>query len=363
MTCKGLIYPRDLEAWRRWHSRQAPLRRIRAGLRRRPRAVPWLAVRGTSPVVLVALDAVTPTQLSSLVRPLELLTDFDVAVLAPGKLGHLLPPGAWDWHQAAEDDWVPEALAGVRAVLSVGHHLPNGALADVWAEKLGAERVVVQHGLLTPHAPPLPVNARLLAFSDADAAFSASGRDDVLRATVGSQLLWAAGSEGVVALTADDDGARPLYLGQLHGAELPRRAKARAAEAFCRAHNAEYRPHPAEGDVASRLQHRLWERAGIGIDRESRPLSELSRPVVSVFSTGVLEAAARGLPAWVSYPRPPRWLEEFWDRYSMGHWGRRPTLAPPRPAREPAVAVADHVARAAGLQGVKDASRHSRGRR
>jgi hypothetical protein len=189
-----------------------------------------------------------------------------------------------------------------------------------------------------------------------------SGRDDVLSATVGSQLLWAAGGERV-ALTADDDGARPLYLGQLHGAELPRRAKARAAEAFCRAYGAEYRPHPAEADVASRLQHRLWERAGIGIDRESKPFGDLRRPVVSVFSTGVLEAAARGLPAWVSYPCPPRWLEEFWERYSMSRWRRRPTLAPPRPEREPAAAVADHVARAAGLQGVKDTARPSRGRR
>ncbi|WP_212746910.1 RNA-binding protein [Sinomonas gamaensis] len=361
MTRSGLIHPRDVEAWRRWQGRQAPLRRIRAALRRRPQSVPWLAVRGTSPAILVAVDALTPTQLSSLVRPLALLADLDVAVLAPGRLSGVLPSGDWHWHQPAGHDVVPEALVGVRAVLSVGHHLPNGALAEAWAEKLEAERVVVQHGLLTPHAPPLPANARLLAFSDADAAFAASGRDDILSVTVGSQLLWAAGSKGV-ALT-DDACARLLYLGQLHGAELPRRAKASAAEAFCRAHGAEYRPHPAEGDVASRLQHRLWERAGIGIDREPKPLGEHGRPVVSVFSTGVLEAASLGVPAWVSYPRPPRWLEEFWDRYSMSRWGRRPTSAPPRPEREPAAAVADHVARAAGLQRVEDTSRPSRGRR
>jgi hypothetical protein len=255
---------------------------------------------------------------------------------------------------------VPDALLGVRAVVSAGHYLPVGALGNVWAGVLGAERVVVQHGLLTPHAPPLPCDAHLLAFTDADASFATAGRDDMLTVTVGSQLLWEA-SAGTPS--SADDGARPLYLGQLHGAELPRAGKARAAVSFCRAHGAVYRPHPAETDLASRWQHRGWQQRGITIDRSRRPLSELGGPVVSVFSTGVLEAAARGLPAWVSYPCPPPWLIEFWDRYAMSRWGGEPTPAPSRPMREPAAAIAGHIARAAGIHETVDTTKASRGRR
>ena len=68
---------------------------------------------------------------------------------------------------------------------------------------------------------------------------------------------------------------------------------------------ATYRPHPSERDRASRRQHARWERAGIRVDRAGGPLAELTTPVVSVFSTGVLEAAARGIPAWVDFPGPP----------------------------------------------------------
>lgn len=42
-------------------------------------------------------------------------------------------------------------------------------------------------------------------------------------------------------------------------------------------------------------------------------------------SHGVLEAAARGLPAWVDYPDPPEWLEEFWARYGLQRWGGEAT--------------------------------------
>ena len=59
-----------------------------------------------------------------------------------------------------------------------------------------------------------------------------------------------------------------------------------------------------------------------------------------MFSTGVLEAAARGLPAWVDFPDPPAWLREFWDRYGMREYGGEPSDPPPRPAVEPAAAIA-----------------------
>ena len=51
------------------------------------------------------------------------------------------------------------------------------------------------------------------------------------------------------------------------------------------------------------------------------PLVDLPNPVVSIFSTGILEAAARGRDAWVDFPHPPLWLEEFWERYGMHRFG------------------------------------------
>lgn len=362
VTEEGILFPRDIEAWHAWHGRQHRLRQIRTSLFPARASTFWLAIRGASPGILIGLDAETPTQLASLVRPLELLPRLDAAVLMPERRPGLLPGGAWRWLEVTSrvegrvlDDGsravrssgvhqLPDILASVRAVVSVGHYLPVGAVANRWAERLEAARVVVQHGLLTPHAPPLPPESHFLAFSDADGEFAAAGRGDVVCSSIGSQLLWAAGNDR----SAPPEVQRPVYLGQLHGAELPRGIKGRVAADFCRATGAVYRPHPAETDIASRAQHALWERLGIVVDRSGRPLRELRRPVISAFSTGVLEAAARGVPAWVVFPEAPRWLLEFWHRYSMSRWGGPPTAPPERPKREPAAAVADHLARLIG---------------
>ena len=61
---------------------------------------------------------------------------------------------------------------------------------------------------------------------------------------------------------------------------------------------------PRERDRRSVATHARWEAEGITIDRSGIPLRELGAPVVSVFSTGVLEAAAAGLPAWVTLAEP-----------------------------------------------------------
>ena len=67
---------------------------------------------------------------------------------------------------------------------------------------------------------------------------------------------------------------------------------------------------------------------------------ETRSPVVSVFSTGVLEAAARGLAAWVHTPGAPDWLSALHARYSMSPWGASPTPPPPATGQEPARTVA-----------------------
>ena len=64
---------------------------------------------------------------------------------------------------------------------------------------------------------------------------------------------------------------------------------------------------------------------------------------MGIFSTGVVEAAAEGMPAWVHLPDPPSWVEELWDRYGLAPWGGEPTPSPERPTVEPSRAVADAV--------------------
>lgn len=333
----GLMHPGDLEAWRAWQGRQNRLRKVRAALRPATTPTTWMAVRGTAPRVLVAMDAPTPTQRASLLKPLELLGDIDAAVLLPGRLSGVLQ-GEWIWTEVSAQH-LPEELSAVRVVLGVGHYLPVGGLAEHYAQQLQAQFLVVQHGLLTPHAPPLPRNSLLLAFSEHDAQYATSTRTDVTHQVVGSQLLWdAARGESTVI-----QSEQPVFLGQLHGAELPRQGKARATAAFCRSTGATYRPHPAETDLLSRIQHAHWDRTGVSVDNVVTPLHGLSRPVVSIFSTGVLEAAARGIPAWVTYQKPPLWLAEFWNRYGMSHWGNEPTPAPEQPIMEPAVSIAHLV--------------------
>ncbi|UJH69891.1 hypothetical protein [Ornithinimicrobium sp. INDO-MA30-4] len=164
-----------------------------------------------------------------------------------------------------------------------------------------------------------------MAWSQADADFWASGRTDVTAEVIGSQLLWEAARNPAPETALAHDDLPLTYLGQLHGAELPRRDMARSTGAFCRATGATYRPHPAERDKLSRAQHAIWRRQGITIDDGAVPLASLNTPVVSAFSTGVLEASAKGIPAWVHYDNPPAWLTEFWQRYGMAQFGAEPT--------------------------------------
>lgn len=333
----GLRFPLDLAAWQRWHHRRNRLRWAKDLVRRPESPELVLSVRGDRPTVLFALDATTPTALASVTEPLIHLGELAAAVLAPADVSNRLP-GDWSVHHLGTRTTPPRGLQDVRVILSAGHFLPAGSRAFAWAQAVGADYVVVQHGLLTPFAPPLPPRSTLLAFSAADADFWIGSRPDVAATVVGSQLLWHAGGRRVEPA----DGAAPLFLGQLHGAELPRRISARTAEDFCRRTGATYRPHPAETDIRSRLQHRLWQRKGIDI-QHGGPLLAAGRPVVAVFSTGVLEAAAAGLPAWVTCVDPPRWVREFWDRYQLSPWGGEPTPKPSVPPVEPALSVAQRV--------------------
>ena len=355
-----LKYPLDLDAWQAWQRRQKKLKWAKYKLNSllasaRSRTVAeepvhgLLYTRGTKPQVLIVMDSFSPTNRNAILEPLKHLDTVDVALWVPEDASEYLD-GQYASERYSRKDWSEQEISGdelmrllpdIRIVLSAAQFLGRGAAAYEYARAIGAEYWMVQHGLLVPQAPPLPVGCTLLAFSEADAEFWASGRRDVTTHAVGSQLLYLAAQKAAGAEVQKQNDLEPIFLGQMHGAELPRASFAYASHSFLKKFGGTYRPHPSEKDKLSVLTHKLWEKEGIRIDRSGTPLNEVPNPVVSIFSTGVLEAAIRGVPAWVYHPAPPAWLVEFWDRYGMNRWGSEPTPAPVQPEKEPARRIAE----------------------
>lgn len=353
----GLYIPEDLAKWHKWSQQRNLKKRITRivdnlpvsieslfGASRTPETpepvMGYLHVNDEQPQGLFVLDSETSTSLSSVIMPLHYLKTMPVAVWATSDITDLLPSNDWQVKLITEEEL--KSLSDIEIVISTSHFMSRGAIAYRFACAHNAEYVNVQHGLLTPFAPPLPANSTLLAFSEKDAKFWMSGRTDINYRVVGSQLFYDAAQKNAES-ESHDLLDQPVFLGQMHGTELPRASYAKAGYVFCKKNNARYRPHPSEKDKLSVLTHRLWAKMGIEIDSGEQPLSSLPHPVVSVFSTGVLEAAIRGVPSWVYHPNPPAWVEEFWERYGMNKWGSTPTSAPEIPDREPAQAIAEYI--------------------
>lgn len=340
----GLNIHEDLNAWFRWQESRDRLRWAKKKVKSlggvqsgQATLTGFLHTRGKEPEVLVILESASPTSLSALLSPVKYIEN-PVAVWSPMSLESSLPGEGWEVRPL---EGMP-VLAQLRIVLSAGHYLPFGKVAYELALAQGAEYIVVQHGLMTPYAPPLPAYSTLFAFSQKDADFWISGRQSIPSEVVGSQLFFEAAQKSKVA--SSEIGNEIIFLGQMHGAELPRLSFARSSYDFCQKNGAVYRPHPSEKDKLSTLTHKLWAKQGISIDSGQTLLNQLNNPVVSIFSTGVLEAAIRGIPSWVYHSNPPAWLKEFWDRYGMNQWGSAPTPAPVQPAIEPALAIAQKIA-------------------
>lgn len=316
----GLKY-RDLDSWSAWQRSRRRLQVAKAALLGRhtggdePAKRWW--IRGSAPSVLVACDSTSPTNHHSLVAPLSHPDAPDALLVHPEGLDLQLDPNAWRPLGAPN-------LGTIQKVISIGDHLSVGAWAHQQAGRRGWSEIVVQHGLLSPFSPPPPRSAHFLAWSEPDAVFISEGRSDLHTQVVGSPLLAAA-----AALPAPHVSRfqTPVFLGQLHGAELSRASMTRSVTAFWRETGAIYRPHPREEDKLSRTQHALWRSMGMSFDTTGQ-LASLNAPVVGAFSTGILEAAARGVPAWVFHVDPPTWLEDLWDRYALSRWGSAPTPIP-----------------------------------
>ena len=325
------------ETWQQWQDSRRRLHVLKDKVtgRQRPAAPIEPAMtfwaRGDSPTLLVACDSNSPTNHHALLAPLEVDQHVPALIAAPATVELTLPSGQW-----ARIEQPAELLTGIDRMASIGDHLGVGAWAHRLATQRGWRQVVVQHGLLTPFSPPPPRGVEWLAWSDGDADFVREGRPDLTTHVVGSAMLAAAAASPAEHVSRFET---PVFLGQLHGAELPRASMTRSVTAFWRETGATYRPHPREEDRLSGLQHAAWRRMGMDFDT-TPSLQLLNRPVVSAFSTGVLEAAARGVPAWVFHLDPPRWLEEMWERYGMHYWGQSRTVVstPPNDPRKAALA-------------------------
>jgi hypothetical protein len=328
--------------WRRWRTRREGLLRGRLVSPFSPTALGIYSDDQWVPDTshhLVALENVSPTQVASLLRPEAVLRtrDVPVAIVAPlSSADGLVRFGL----TLRERLTTPESWSHPKPkmILATSHCSPSGHFSWQLSIRLGIPFVVVQHGVVTPFAPPLPEGCHLFAWTPEDAEFWVSGRTDVTTTVVGSQIIWDAG----VARRPPGEPEGPVcFLGQLHGPELSRSTTIRSVAELARAGPLAYRPHPGETDLVSKLVHRRWQHQGIRIEPPTGKLGEKNTPVAGIFSTGILEAAASGRAAFGFCARPPSWLPEFWDRYKIKQFGTHEPTRVEIPPQEPASVISD----------------------
>lgn len=335
----ALIHPRSLERWQEWRG----TRRRAVGIHRaRPSSVAAGYVLHTregagSGRTLLGIDTADGAAHGGLPAVLPYVHG-SAAVVTPAGLSLPELDGP-DWtHRRIDRPAAALDELGITSVLTLGWHLEVGRRLHEWAREADVPGAVVQHDVLTPFSPPLPPETTLLAWTAEDGEIHRAERDDISVRVVGSQRLWQARHEAAGEQPALAE--QPVFLGQLAAAELPLRVGLRAADSFCRFADALYQPGPGETDRASRAAHLLLRRRGITIREPALSVAEQGRPVVSVFSADVLEAAARGIAAWVHAPGAPSWVEEHWERYGMRRAGSEPTPSPGIGIDEPARLIA-----------------------
>lgn len=343
-----LIHPHSLERWEEWRAtrrRPAALRGAAARVLRRSgsaeASTPTFTLHTRDGEdrsrVLLGVDSASSAIQDSLLSVLTYLHG-TVDVLTPADVDLPVLSGPEWAHRPVLEPRAALAGRGITAVLTTGWERRVGREVHAWAQYADVPNAVVQHETVTPFSAPLPPRTTLLAWNELDGEFRRSGRREIEVRTVGSQRLWQAAHDGSVAESEQDE--QPLFLGQLSAIELPRRLTAGAAQSFCRSTGALYQPSPEDTDSLSRATQALMRRRGVTFQDPPIAPRELRSPVVSVMSADILEAAVRGLPAWVHCPRAPDWLHEYWERYGMRQVGGPATSAPPVAADEPARLVA-----------------------
>ncbi|WP_394216089.1 hypothetical protein [Brachybacterium vulturis] len=335
----ALIHPRSLERWQEWRGSRRRVRGIHRARSSEP--IPGYVLHTRegegSARILLGIDTADGAAHGGLPAVLPYVHGSAVVVTPAGLALDELEGPEWQHRRITEPSAALDGL-GITSLLTLGWHREVGRSLHEWAREADVPGAVVQHDVLTPFAPPLPPDVTLLSWTAADGEFHRADRDDIVVRAVGSQRLWQARHEASGEQPVLD--AQPVFLGQLSTIELPRRVSLRAAESYCRFAGALYQPGPAETDRLARAAHLLLRRRGIGFQDPSVTLPEQGRPLASVFSADVLDAAMRGLPAWVHAPGAPSWLAAQWERYGMRRVGGEPTPAPELGTDEPARLIA-----------------------
>ena len=169
----GLTHPRDLEAWHRWQDRSQPVgrraQRMLGVLRdiARPDGHAGNAVLtrgGPQPRVLVCLESRSPTSVRALLEPVRHLDPADVAVISPHR-GHATccPRARGRSRPASRPTSSPSTPRAVRPCSRPATTCRSGRWRT--GPPSPGRFLTVQHGLLTPHAPPLGAGTILLAWS------------------------------------------------------------------------------------------------------------------------------------------------------------------------------------------------------
>lgn len=334
-----------LDQWQAWQWSQQPLvRRKWRELRYSPEtevgpaSVTLWNGNASTGWYLFALDSASPSHVAAVAAPLRILVARGASVALVGEPPINFPEG----FVASSGDLNDLPL---RVAVSVGGHLAGGAFVKALADSNDVPHLVVQHGALTPYSPPPMGGDIVLAWSESDAQMWTAGRSGVDVSVVGSQMIWTAAQHRKDARAPENDAPPPeiVFLGQLHGAELPRRTTLDSVRQLRQETILTYRPHPAETDLLSRLQHRWWQSQGVKVSSAAVPLTEHEVPVVAHFSTGLLEAAASGVAAYGYCAQAPIWIRGFWERYGITEWGSGRETRLPITSREPAQLVADWV--------------------
>lgn len=227
---------------------------------------------------------------------------------------------------------------GVTAVLTLGRHQAVGDALHAWGHARGIPSMVLQDDVLTPLSASPPPDTTVLAWTAEDGEELRRGRDDLSVRVVGSQRLWQAAHGTPSVVTSLEE--TPVVLGQLAVPELPRRVTLAAARAAATGSGALYRPGLGETDRVSVAVHAGLSKRGVELQDAATSIEEQRRGIVTVLSADVLEAAVRGLPAWVHAPHGPSWIPAQWERYGLRPLGGDPTPAPVVAPDEPARLIA-----------------------
>ena len=333
--CGGPTHPRDLEAWHRWHHGAQPLtRRVRRSLdvlrdiaRPDGRAERVAVTRGGPRCrVLVLVEARTPSQLQPVVAPLR--TSRSTTSSWSRRCRSVTPcrRGCGRSRGRSRTRRCPSSRAAPRSSSRPATSSGSGASAGMPSPtRRASSPCSTGCSRRTLPRSPRARRCRVVRRRRRVLALGPGRRDDAGRgvpAPVGG---------GPRAGRAPDPGARPVFLGQLHGVELPRALVTEAAESFCRVQGPSTGPTPPRPTAApGRPTSGGRPRASpsTGRDAPARARGTRRQRLLHRGRRG----RGRGPAGWVHCPSAPAVARGVLGRYHLARWGpgrRHPPNGPP----------------------------------